>query len=801
MKTPALDGLLRDTSRSRHAAELKRLALRAWVMIAGAFAAATVIDVVYALPMFGLLLLDGVLLGMTFWALRPFIHQLRRGPDGERRAAVFLERRLGVPDNRLINALDLAREDAGTDSAVLRKRAVALGESAARECRGRPVTDPDRVRRSVVPAAAALAGLALAYLLVPSVFRAVPQRLAAPFADHPPFTTAKFRVAVAPEPVYYGKPATIQAVVTGPRTPGDARVVFDDDGVASVPLPMRRPAAANREEAAQGAARFELRIDRVESPLRFYIDTPRGRSGWHTLAPDTSPLVEQQTVTYEYPDYTGWPDTTGPLSDAGIRALAGTRITLHVQSNVALRGGSLVRMPGESEAVTASKQSVPLVVDDADPRVASANFVLTYTGMFRPILHGEDGREGVRLLDRAMVALPDRAPKIEIMQPQRQAVAPVGWPVDAEMLAGDDIGLGAVELHVAVNDASPTPVQLTTTYRDTRRTTAASGYTLDPQALGAVAGDTIRYYATARDNHPGAAQTAATPVHAVHLITMQQYLDLARMRYDIDDVNAEFEAIRERLSRLEAQRDALLAELDEQREFVATDEPPDAARRERLGELGADSAAYADQAAALAEALRARSGQATLYDFEEAYKRLLTDLASEIEEQGDRARALAQALDGLAKDGDPGARRAVGRLADAFASFGGAFTEQMREATASASRQLAQVAEGRNAPGAAPPGETPDGLAGSLVRMPMVGPDLPGPAGIDSLAQQGRRGAAEGGAGRPAFAAGGSAGAAEVIHAERTARASDGIGGLQGVPAEYREQAEAYFRRLAEERR
>lgn len=669
-------------------AEAGALFLRALLVVILVFLAAVVIDAGYALPLVGVVLLDLLLLGVAIFVAWPVAVRLMRGRPRDRQTAVYIEKRLQVPDNRLINALDIASQDTAGMSAALRDEVIARGEATAAEAVGRSVVDRGDLKRAARPAVIAIVGLVLAYAVMPAVFHAVVPRLVVPFADLPPFTTVKFDIQTDPQTIYHGKPGTIRVTLSGPGVHDQAQVVFVDEGEQPAPLPMYRVQSPKTKEAEPGESSFfALRVDRVEGTRRFYIQTPRGRSAFHTLTADTSPLIEQAHATYDYPAYTGWRGTNGPITSAGIRTLTGTQVTLHVVSNVPLGGGEL-KLTSADETDQSVGHSIQLVPDTHDPRAAQLNFPADMSGRFELKLTGVDGKPGVDTLAGKLTALPDRAPKIDIVDPQRQVVAPEGWQVDAHITAGDDIGVGPITLHHGLNDNSTTPTPLPQTFTDKSATVTKSGHTFDLAKLNAKAGDVVKYYAATHDNHPDAPQPAETPIHAIHIITLEQYMDIARSQYRIDDINREFEAILERLGDLEAQRNQLLDELAALKEQVASGEPLTDAQRQAMAELESALNRYAEESASLADALSERAEQVSLYEFEDAYKQMLGELSKQIKEQSGQSEALADAVRSMRGAGN----------ADQLASAGSAMREQadrfemLREPFAGGQRERTQTA-------------------------------------------------------------------------------------------------------------
>lgn len=927
MKTPRIDALVRHTGRSLLIAEAGGLLLRAMMVAIAALIAAVVIDAAYALPVIGVAAMDVLLLGLTVAVGWPVAVRLLRGRPRDRQAAVLIERRLRITDNRLINALDIAGQDKTGMSKALRDEVIARGEAAAVEAWGRPVIDREEIKRSVRPTVVAVVGLVLAYTVMPAVFHAVIPRLVAPFADLPPFTLVKFDIRTDPRTIRHGKPGTIRVTLSGPGTHDRAQVVFVDDGEQPTALPMYRVQPVTSGGDTGEPHNFALRVDRVEETRRFYIRTPRGRSAIHTLKADTSPLIEQAQVTYDYPAYTGWRGTTGPITSSGIRTLTGTKATLHILSNVPLNGGGLKLIPDDA-AGPAAERVVTLVPDTDDPHAAQLSFPVDMSGRFELTLTGVDGTPGADTLAGKLTALPDRAPKIDIVNPQRQVIAPEGWQIQGHITAGDDIGVGPITLHLGLNDGPTTPTPLSPTFTDKYNTVTKANHTIDLAKLNVKAGDVVKYYAAVHDNRPDALQSAETPVHMIHIITLQQYMELARSQYRIDDINNEFEAI-----------------------------------LERLGDLEAALKEYAEQASSLAEEIAERSEQASLYEFDDYYKRILGELSRQLDEQlrqfealtaamraaresenadqlarsgselreraerfellegpfagesreraqtaekdlerlqraeamiaqGERIRRIAREQDGLAvrmaalaeprtltaeeqQRADALAREQA-RLREELSEASAALREAAEEAngllpnmsggallvtdrihglriipTQAAAEKaslsgngplahqaaleaaekldsllsdvqqnqaqanndldgcfnlprqnmqnaLQQMASARNVPGMRSRGGSGAGMSGAMASMPMVGPSVPGRPGVDSLSQQGRRG------GRGGHSESVSNDLdldvqAQVIHADASDSTATNTLHLPGVPIEYREQAAAYFRRIAEE--
>ena len=114
-------------------------------------------------------------------------------------------------------------------------------------------------------------------------------------------------------------------------------------------------------------------------------------------------------------------------------------------------------------------------------------------------------------------------------------------------------------------------------------------------------------------------------------------------------------------------------------------------------------------------------------------------------------------------------------------------------------QSLEQMAGSRTIPGMGQKqGSSGMGYAGSQARTTIYGPHVQSQGESDAESSQGL-----GRMGKDGFGAGGiheeDGRGAEAINPETRQATQSGVGAMRGVPVGYRDQAEAYFRRLAEE--
>ena len=565
------------------------------------------------------------------------IRELLRLKFDARAAARQVECRLGVPNSRLINAVEFASTEPRADSVTLRERTVRMAEEQARDLSSFEVVSWRPVGRALTWAAAAVVMGAVCWLAAPRLFGMVVPRFVDPYGDHPPFTLVTFDISVTPEPVYHGRPATIAAVLGGPETIERADVVFQTDATgagASEPVSRRVPMFRQDEQT------FVLEIERVEETCRFCIDTPSGRSPLQTLSVVEVPFFEEVSVQYRYPEYTGWGAHEQPLGGRGLRALAGTEVVVTASSNLPLESGRVDLLTG-GEGAAAQESEVALAPLAAHPQTVRGSFRLTGDGQFRLSLKAESGGESLEPLSGVLTAVPDRPPQVAIVEPQPHVIVVEDWSVPVVVEAVDDVKIASLRLNRSVNGWGPSTVGFSF---ETHRSGAVRGQAeFDLAELGARAGDIITYYATAADNHPDPIQFADSPTYVIQVISEEDYVQFARQQYQLDELTEEFAAIQERLESLQRQREAALEKLAAIEEQLVAN-PDDPALQEQLEAAAEEVAQLSAQAESLAENLEERIEQLPLYDLEEPYTDALKELADDLREQSKAAEAVSQAL-------------------------------------------------------------------------------------------------------------------------------------------------------------
>ena len=241
-------------------------------------------------------------------------------------------------------------------------------------------------------------------------------------------------------------------------------------------------------EMADLDERFEFTFFSVREPLEYYVSAANVRSETFEVKVVDLPVVENLTVTYRYPDWTGREaETDDPGGD--VRAIADTEIEIQVTADRPMTPGELV----------IDDQVVSLSLDGNS---ATARFNVTQDGQY--FVAASVGGEQIRLTDDYFVTLlEDELPEIQFTRPGRDWSASSIEEVTARISATDDFRLESLELRYSVNGGDWTSVELPVENNDVEIDHVFFLESLaDDDQL--VPGDLISYYAVAGDRENSA---------------------------------------------------------------------------------------------------------------------------------------------------------------------------------------------------------------------------------------------------------------------------------------------------------
>ena len=252
-------------------------------------------------------------------------------------------------------------------------------------------------------------------------------------------------------------------------------------------------------------------------------------------------------------------------------------------------------------------------------------------------------------IEGRMTAIADKLPQVAIVEPAPHVVVVEDWTVSTVIEAVDDVGLSKIRIYRSVNGWGPSAADLAFTIRNGNA--ARSVYDFNLRELGARAGDVITYYAAAWDNHPSGKQFRDSQTFVIQVISQQEYQQYARQQYQMEELIAEFEAIREKLDELKKEREELLEELETLRKELDSTDQPSEEMLERLQKLEKQLQDFSKSAEQLAEQLNERVEQMQLYELEEPYTEMLERLSKQLKQQSHNANVVSQSLSKMRQPG------------------------------------------------------------------------------------------------------------------------------------------------------
>jgi hypothetical protein len=503
--------------------------------------------------------------------------------------------------NRLINAVQLAeRQPANAAEVYFQRETVTLGRAAALNLQVWPV-----VRRGLKRAAALLAGALLAWsllLLVNSdLVQAVIPRFLDPHGDHPPYSRLNIKITADRSQVLYGGQIEIRAKTHG--RPVDK-------------LWMVARAGTNETRAIMFLApdkSFFQTLVNLREPTEYFVTDGSARSRRATVEILYTPQITQVEVTATFPGYTAKPPHTSKLAEEPQALPEGTRVGFRVASNRPLKSGSLQLTP----VLGGKAIQIPLLPETQNTVVTGA-FVLSQAVAFDLSVRDIGNLDSADPKRGRFNILPDRPPRLFVLEPGRDAVATPNIHVPVRVRAEDDYAVTRVTWLRSHNHSVERPYEMKLTLKNGPQTVEAAG-SFDLDQLGVHPGDVIEYYFEAADNYPAGPNVAFSRPFRLEIISQEQYEQVLRQS-----------AARKALFEPYFKLDAWLRRLAERaRDLAAKAAKGDPAATAEAQELAKQMADYQQ---ALAQLMQ----EPAMFDVENSFRGTLAD------QQSDLAKALKQ---------------------------------------------------------------------------------------------------------------------------------------------------------------
>ncbi len=429
----------------------------------------------FSLAASALLLLGGALaLYGRYW---------RRRPD-PRQMAVYLERRYGITDNSLINAVCFDQDPDAPD--FVREALHTRAESLCGGIRYNAIWKQARFGPAFKGLAAGIV-LALLYA-VPFGSHATNafKRFWDPSTSLMPLLATQFEVTPGDRELSEGEPCPIRVQASKSGQPVSGLEILVQGGSAA---PLLYPMHAKGDDS------FAFELTAQAGTTRYAIRHGRDQSRWYMLTTLPRPPMDRLAITVVPPEYAA--RNAYPLS-------ADKRACAVLKGSVMELDASRLDLPkttfyaGEGDGVASNRFR----------QVIDRNQVLS--------LDVTDRRDFIhtRAWRCAVEAVPDQSPAIRFLNKERNVEKKMGATLDLEVELSDDIGLQAWELFI--RGAEGDQVLRRYAFRE-NRTNRTERCLLPVSEAHFARNATYKIWARTFDNHPdGQVSVTPTPI-ALHV--------------------------------------------------------------------------------------------------------------------------------------------------------------------------------------------------------------------------------------------------------------------------------------------
>ena len=358
------------------------------------------------------------------------------------RLARWLESQHPEVQERISTALEIAERPEGISPELLaelsREAAIDVGSLDPQQ-----EVQTKRIRRSLWPAAGALAAIVALFAVWPREMGRLVTRAVSPFSELGNVGAFFFEIQPGDLEVLEGDEVNLDLVFTGSLDQSlELMIERDGQSLSEVLKPVKtegdRHTFRHTVAAAEESFQYSARVGGSESD-RFKVKVY------------PTPRLLEPVVTYQFPPYTEWPDRKASLGN-GVQAIAGTRVSVSGRFDTPIDSGQML-IDGEEAGEVSLEGS-------------SNGTIATWTEVFKPgqaglatmVVKHRLGRdlEGARF---SVEAVEDPAPVVTLQTPvQREFRVKPEDQIIMTYQVVEAIGLARAEIELEVNGRSVEPL-------------------------------------------------------------------------------------------------------------------------------------------------------------------------------------------------------------------------------------------------------------------------------------------------------------------------------------------------------
>ena len=235
-----------------------------------------------------------------------------------------------------------------------------------------------------------------------------------------------------------------------------------------------------------------------------------------------TPQITMVEVAETFPEYTGKRPYTGKLFDEPQSLPEGSRVVFRVTSNRPLKSGTLELTPVLGGKVV----RIPLL-PEVQNTVVTGSFKLGQAVVFDLSVRDVGDLNCAETKRERFNILPDRPPKIFVLEPGRDAVATPNIRVSVRVRAEDDYAVARVVWLRSHNQSIERPLNMQLALKNGPQSVEATS-AFELAQLGVHPGDVIEYYFEAADNYPAGPNVTFSRPFKLQIISQEQYETVLR---------------------------------------------------------------------------------------------------------------------------------------------------------------------------------------------------------------------------------------------------------------------------------
>ena len=237
-------------------------------------------------------------------------------------------------------------------------------------------------------------------------------------------------------------------------TPGNAEVLVGDsvEIAAEIENPKGKPhrawlfvAADGEPESKQPMSadkkheRYKLTVPAILKSFRYRLEIGDSQTRQYSIGVREKPVIESMELTFRFPAYLGRKDETVRQQNLDIEAPQYTVAEMRLRPST----------PVEKGYLESGSEQFPGRISD-DGRLLTASMPLLKNGTYCVRLFNDVGHTDRSPRQNRVTVLPDAPPTVELLKPGRQSTAAPGSEVHVVIRAGDDHGLGRLQLEMKI---------------------------------------------------------------------------------------------------------------------------------------------------------------------------------------------------------------------------------------------------------------------------------------------------------------------------------------------------------------